>query len=129
MSQKLKNVRTVKVDTKDLLFESSDYKDYQLGFALLHYAAYADKYGQPSSEEDWRMYRTSLKKALNKALKEEVPDSMLIMQVHDELIVECNENDKETVSAILKREMEASASLSVPLVAEVGTGSDWLKAK
>lgn len=64
-----------------------------------------------------------------KALKEEVPDSMLIMQVHDELIVECNENDKETVSAILKREMEASASLSVPLVAEVGTGSDWLKAK
>ena len=58
-----------------------------------------------------------------------MPSAKLIMQVHDELIVECDECDKERVSSLLKREMEASADLKVPLVAEVGTGSNWLEAK
>ena len=64
-----------------------------------------------------------------KELKDVVPSAKLIMQVHDELIVECDECDKERVSSLLKREMEASADLKVPLVAEVGTGSNWLEAK
>ena len=58
-----------------------------------------------------------------------MPDSKLIMQVHDELIVECDKKDEELVSSILKNEMESAASLCVPLVAEVGTGSNWLEAK
>ena len=73
-----------------------------------------------------------IKIAMNKvynALRQEVPDSKLIMQVHDELIVECAKKDAQTVSNILKREMESAASLSVPLVAEVGNGTDWLEAK
>ena len=73
-----------------------------------------------------------IKIAMNKvynALRQEVPDSKLIMQVHDELIVECAKKDAQTVSNILKREMESAASLTVPLVAEVGNGTDWLEAK
>ena len=54
---------------------------------------------------------------------------MLIMQVHDELIVECDKKDAELVASILKNEMESAASLAVPLVSEVGMGSNWLEAK
>ena len=64
-----------------------------------------------------------------KALKEQVPGSKLIMQVHDELIVECDKGKEELVSSILKKEMESAAELAVPLVSEVGTGSNWLEAK
>lgn len=73
-----------------------------------------------------------IKIAMNRvsdALTKELPDAKLVMQVHDELIVECPEKDAEKASEILKREMEASAVLSVPLVAEVGIGKDWLSAK
>ncbi len=51
------------------------------------------------------------------------------MQVHDELICECDIKDKDLCASILKEEMEAAASLSVPLLAEVGFGKDWLEAK
>ena len=73
-----------------------------------------------------------IKIAMNRvkeALEKELPDAKLVMQVHDELIVECAEKDASKASEILKREMEAAAVLSVPLVAEVGTGKDWLSAK
>lgn len=73
-----------------------------------------------------------IKIAMNKVyktLKEQVPGSKLIMQVHDELIVECDAGMEEKVSSILKNEMESAASLAVPLVSEVGTGSNWLEAK
>ncbi len=73
-----------------------------------------------------------IKIAMNRvkdALEKELPEAKLVMQVHDELIVECAEKDADKASEILKREMEASASLSVPLVAEVGIGKDWLSAK
>ena len=73
-----------------------------------------------------------IKIAMNKAylaLRNEVPDAKLIMQVHDELIVECDKRDADLVSSILKREMESAAKLNVPLVADVGTGSNWLSAK
>ncbi len=73
-----------------------------------------------------------IKIAMNKvykALKSEVPDSKLVMQVHDELIVECKAEDVALVSSILQREMESAAQLNVPLVAEAGAGSNWLEAK
>ena len=73
-----------------------------------------------------------IKIAMNRvysALRKEVPNAKLIMQVHDELIVECNRNDADKVSSILKKQMEEAAKLNVPLVADVGTGTDWLAAK
>ena len=66
---------------------------------------------------------------VSKALEERLPSAKLVMQVHDELICECDVEDKDLCASILKTEMEAAASLSVPLLAEVGFGKDWLEAK
>jgi DNA polymerase I len=53
----------------------------------------------------------------------------LLMQVHDELLVEVPETEVKEVSEILKREMESAVSLDVPLVADVGVGDNWMDAK
>lgn len=53
----------------------------------------------------------------------------LIMQVHDELIVECPEEEAPRVEALLQQEMQGVAELSVPLLAEAHTGCNWLAAK
>ena len=66
---------------------------------------------------------------VSKALEERLPSAKLVMQVHDELICECNIEDKDLCAEILKSEMEAAAKLRVPLLAEVGFGKDWLEAK
>ncbi len=53
----------------------------------------------------------------------------LIMQVHDELIVECPESERQQVEELLEREMEQVVSLSIPLSAEAHSGNNWLEAK
>ena len=73
-----------------------------------------------------------MKKAMvrvHSALKASDLTAKLIMQVHDELIVECPEGEAEAVAALLRREMESVAQLSVPLVAEAHWGENWLSAK
>jgi DNA polymerase-1 len=52
----------------------------------------------------------------------------LVLQVHDELIVECPESEGETVQALLTREMEGVAALSVPLTADAKIGRTWADA-
>ena len=61
-------------------------------------------------------------------LKKEIPEAKLILQVHDELIVEAPEEKANAAAEILKSEMENVAKLSVPLVADVGTGKTWYEA-
>ena len=61
-------------------------------------------------------------------LREEGLKAKLILQVHDELIVECPEEEAERVSALLTREMEHTASLSVPLTADAHIGHSWAEA-
>jgi DNA polymerase-1 len=56
-------------------------------------------------------------------------ESRLLMQVHDELLVEVPEKEVSKVSEILKHEMETAVSLDVPLVADVGVGDNWMDAK
>ena len=56
-------------------------------------------------------------------------EARLIMQVHDELIVECPEEEAPRVEALLQQEMQGVAELSVPLLAEAHTGRNWLAAK
>lgn len=53
----------------------------------------------------------------------------LLMQVHDELLVEVSERELDQVTKILKNEMEHAVQLDVPLVADVGVGDNWLDAK
>ncbi|MDR1687522.1 MAG: DNA polymerase I [Clostridiales bacterium] len=55
--------------------------------------------------------------------------SRLILQVHDELLLEVKKDEREKVSAILKEEMENAAQLLVPLVAEVHEGENWYETK
>ena len=51
------------------------------------------------------------------------------MQVHDELIVECPQNEQQQVERLLAEEMEGVMSLTVPLVAQAHSGGNWLEAK
>jgi len=61
-------------------------------------------------------------------LKEENLDAKLILQVHDELIVEASEADSEKASKILHEEMQNAAVLKAPLVADVNIGNSWYDA-
>jgi DNA polymerase-1 len=61
-------------------------------------------------------------------LKAEALDAKLILQVHDELIVECPESEAETVKTILTEEMQGAAQLSVPLTADANVGASWAEA-
>ena len=62
-------------------------------------------------------------------LKTEFPKAKLIMQVHDELIIEAPENDAEKVAELLKDTMENACDLSVPLTVEVACGKTWYDTK
>jgi DNA polymerase-1 len=53
----------------------------------------------------------------------------LVMQIHDELLIEAPENEVPAVCALLQQEMEGAASLSVKLEAAVSTGENWYDAK
>ena len=67
--------------------------------------------------------------AVWKRLKEENLQARLVLQVHDELIVECPESEAQTVAGVLRQEMEGVVHLSVPLTAEAHWGKNWLEAK
>lgn len=64
-----------------------------------------------------------------KRLRDELPEARLILQVHDELVAECPEEQAERTAKILKEEMEGAAKLDVPMTADAHWGSNWLEAK
>ena len=66
---------------------------------------------------------------VDEEFKREALKSRMLMQVHDELLVEVPENEVPKVTEILKHEMETAVSLDVPLVADVGVGDNWMDAK
>ena len=67
--------------------------------------------------------------ACGAALRREYPEAKLILQVHDELIVECPEAIAPQVAELVSREMEQVATLNVPLTAEAKWGKSWYDAK
>ena len=67
--------------------------------------------------------------AVWRRLRQERPAARLVLQVHDELIVECPAADAAAVASLLEEEMERVVTLSVPLVAEAHWGRNWLEAK
>ena len=63
------------------------------------------------------------------ALRKEFPEANLLLQVHDELIVECPEEVALQVAELVSREMASVAELKVPLLAEAKWGKSWFEAK
>jgi len=66
--------------------------------------------------------------ALHQRLQDTCPDAGMILQVHDELIVEAPIAQKEQVSAIMKEVMESAVALNVPLIVDIGYGNNWFEA-
>lgn len=66
--------------------------------------------------------------AVYRRFKEEGLKARLLLQVHDELIAECPEEERDRVTAVLKEEMESVIQLKVPLAVEVGCGKSWAEA-
>ncbi|MFR6563058.1 MAG: DNA polymerase [Eubacterium ventriosum] len=60
-----------------------------------------------------------------KELKEKDLKSKIVLQVHDELLIEAYENEVEQVKDILKRNMEQATHLNVPLDVDVQVGNNW----
>ena len=65
---------------------------------------------------------------VDEALRQAGLAARLVLQVHDELIVECPEEEAEQVKELLKTEMESVAQLSVPLIADAKAGRTWAEA-
>lgn len=56
---------------------------------------------------------------IEERIKKEKLDAKILLQVHDEIIVECNNNIKDKIANILKEEMEKAATLQVPIIADI----------
>jgi len=56
---------------------------------------------------------------IEERIKKEKLDAKILLQVHDEIIVECNNNIQDKVASILKEEMEQAATLQVPIIADI----------
>jgi DNA polymerase-1 len=63
------------------------------------------------------------------AIKREGLKARLLMQVHDELLIEAPKEEAERVATLLRREMENAVELDVPLKVEVGIGDNWMETK
>jgi len=66
---------------------------------------------------------------VDEALKKEGLQARLVLQVHDELILECPPEEKEAASELLRKNMEEVMTLKVPLEADVHSGLNWAEAK
>lgn len=66
---------------------------------------------------------------IDRALGVESLETKMLLQVHDELVFEVPPSELETVTQLVKHQMESAAKLSVPLVVDVGTGANWLETK
>ena len=66
---------------------------------------------------------------VHEALAREQLAARMLLQVHDELVFELPPEEEAALSALVKREMEGAAKLDVPLLVEMGIGTDWVTAK
>ena len=66
---------------------------------------------------------------VDEALRRENLQTRMIMQVHDELLLEAPDAEVEKAKEIIKKEMERAVELDVPLLVEVGSGENWMLAK
>ena len=65
---------------------------------------------------------------LDRAMRDANMKSKMLLQVHDELVFDARIEELEALKSLVIEKMEAAVSLAVPMVAEVGTGANWLEA-
>jgi DNA polymerase I len=65
---------------------------------------------------------------LHARLTNEAPEAHMILQVHDELVVECPAGQEPKVANLMREEMESAAGLAVPLTVDIGSGTSWFAA-
>jgi DNA polymerase I len=82
---------------------------------------------QGSAADMIKVAMIKVKAAMEKATNE-IKQSKMILQVHDELLFDVHQSEIEYMKTLVKREMENAVTLDVPIVAEVGTGLNWLEA-
>ena len=63
------------------------------------------------------------------ALSKSELKAQMLLQVHDELVLECPRSEVDETATLLKNALEGAVDFSIPLVAEVGVGNNWLEAK
>ena len=126
--------------------DASVHNGYELGYAETMFHRRRDLYELRSSNRNIRSFGE--RAAMNTPVQGTAADiiklamvrvqrdlaaggyqAKLILQVHDELVVECPKDEVTAVSALLKAAMEQIVTLSVPLVAEVNSGKSWYDAK
>ena len=66
---------------------------------------------------------------IHEAMRSQGMHGRMLLQVHDELVLEAPPNEAETVAGIVREAMEGAATLTVPLVVDLGIGANWLEAK
>jgi len=66
---------------------------------------------------------------LYRALTENEYDTAILLQVHDELVLEAPLDEVDSASTLVREKMEGAASLNVPLIVDLGVGDNWLDAK
>ena len=66
--------------------------------------------------------------AIQKRVKSENKNSKMILQVHDELVFDVPKYEIDEIKILIKEEMENAFKLEVPLVVDIGIGSNWLEA-
>jgi DNA polymerase-1 len=65
---------------------------------------------------------------ISNRLEQEKLESKMLLQVHDELLFEVPEKEKEVMSRLVREEMEHAVKLEVPLKVDMGMGSNWAEA-
>jgi DNA polymerase I len=66
---------------------------------------------------------------IDRALRDSGFESVMLLQVHDELVFEVVPGELDRITSLVRAEMEGAAELSVPLVVDVGVGKNWLETK
>ncbi|MBC7792056.1 MAG: DNA polymerase I, partial [Anaerolineae bacterium] len=66
---------------------------------------------------------------IDSALQQRKLKTSMLLQVHDELVFEAPQEEVDEVSGLVKEEMERAAELAVPLVVDIGVGTNWLETK
>ena len=65
---------------------------------------------------------------IQKRLEKEKLETRMLLQVHDELLFEVPEKEKDMAEALVKEEMENAVKLNVPLKVDIGIGKNWAEA-